>query len=118
MIVAPLPVIVLRFVILVLVHDIGMVPSFEVIPVSVLFVIIPVVVVAVVPILDADLHAGFLRPGSGQDCSWCSNGSSQDDGTDVTIHIAQMCSSRSETSRLRIPVEMTLRWWRGNVCRI
>jgi hypothetical protein len=108
--VAPIPVVALDFVILVLVHDIGVVPSSEIIPVSVLLVIIPVVVVAVVPIVDADLHAGFLRRGGGHDCSWCSNGSSQDDDTDVTIQIAQMCSSRSETCRLRIPVEMTVRW--------
>jgi hypothetical protein len=89
MAVAPLPVMVLHFVILMFVDNIGAVPTLEIFPVSAVLVIVPVVVVVMVPIVDADLHVGFLRQWSSHDYGWCSNGGSQDDGADKTIQIAQ-----------------------------
>jgi len=58
----------------------------EVTPVSVVFAVIPVVVVTVVAIINAKLH--FLRPGSGHDYDWGGNGGSQNERVDVTIDIA------------------------------
>jgi len=89
MAVAPLPVMVLHFVILMFVDNIGAVPTLEIFPVSAVLVIVPVVVVVMVPIVDADLHVGFLRQWSSHDYGWCSNGGSQNDGADKTIQIAQ-----------------------------
>ena len=86
MTVAPVPVTILFSVVLRVVFTIGLVTCHEVTPVSVVFAVIPVVVVTVVAIIDAKLH--FLRPGSGHDYDWRGNGSSQNDGIDVTIDVA------------------------------
>jgi hypothetical protein len=67
MAVAPLPVMVLDFVVLVLVDNISVVMNHKVIPVSAVFVIVPIVVVVMVPIVDADLHVGFLGLWSSHD---------------------------------------------------
>ena len=67
MAVAPLPVMVLHFVILMFVDNIGAVPTLEIFPVSAVLVIVPIVVVVMVPIVDADLHVGFLGLWSSHD---------------------------------------------------
>jgi hypothetical protein len=43
-------------------------------PVGAVFAIVPVVVVAAVMIIDPDLHARFLRPGTGHGDSRCGKG--------------------------------------------
>jgi hypothetical protein len=86
MAVAPVPVTILFPVVLPVVFTIALVTFHEVTPVSVVFAVIPVVVVTVVAIIDAKLN--FLRPGSGHDYDWCGNGGSQNDGIDVTIDVA------------------------------
>jgi hypothetical protein len=37
----------------------------QILPVSMVFAVVPVVVVTVVPIINSDLHARFLRPWAG-----------------------------------------------------
>jgi hypothetical protein len=78
-IVAVGPVTVLHFMILVFVHNIGAVLSFKVAPVSVVFAVVPLMIVVMVAIVDANLHAALLRPWRGRDDGWCSNSGSQDD---------------------------------------
>jgi hypothetical protein len=63
MAVAPVPVASLHSDILVAVFTIGSVLFHEVTPVGVVFAVIPVVVVAVVPVINSDLHT-HLRLGS------------------------------------------------------
>ena len=65
--VAPVPVIVLTFVVLFLVRAIILVPFCQISSVCVVFAVIPVVVVTVARIVDSDLNVGFLRRCSCQD---------------------------------------------------
>ena len=75
---APIPVVPLRSVVLPVVLTIPPVLCRQVAPVGAVLVVVPVVVIAVVPIIDSHLDAAFLRSGMGHDCGWCSNGSSQE----------------------------------------
>ncbi len=61
----------------------GMTPSapkitpvlcFQVVPAGAVFVIGPVMIITVVPIVDSDADAGVLRSGVGHDWGWCSHG--------------------------------------------
>lgn len=61
MFVAPIPVVSLFSGMLAVVLAIGSVPLGQVTTVSAVFVIVPIVVVAVIPIVDSDLDAGVLR---------------------------------------------------------
>jgi hypothetical protein len=61
MTVAPIPVVPLHAVVLPVVLTITPVLCCQVTPVGVLFVVVPVMVIAVVLIVDSDLHAGILR---------------------------------------------------------
>jgi uncharacterized YccA/Bax inhibitor family protein len=67
MTVAPLPVMAVDSVVLALVAPITPVLHHEVAPVGAVFAVVPVVIVAVVPIVDADLDASFLRLGAGDE---------------------------------------------------
>jgi len=67
MTVAPLPVMAVDSVVLALVATIASVLHYQVVPVGAVFTVVPVVVVAVIPIIDADLDASFLRLGAGNE---------------------------------------------------
>ena len=71
----PIPIVPLRSVMLPVVLNISPVPFYQVTPVRAVFVVIPVMVITVVPIVDSHLH---LRSGAGHDCGWRSNGRSQE----------------------------------------
>ena len=75
---APIPVVPLHPVVLPLVYTISPVLFSQVTPVGAVFVVVPVMVITVVPIVDSDLDAAVLRSGVGHDCGWRSNGSSQE----------------------------------------
>jgi hypothetical protein len=51
--------------------------SSQILPVSMVFAVVPVVVVTVVPIINSDLHARFLWPWAGDHCNRGGKGSSQ-----------------------------------------
>jgi hypothetical protein len=53
-----------------------------------IFAVIPVVIVPVVTVVNADLNAAFLRYGSCHDCNRCGEGSSQEQRTDVAVRMA------------------------------
>ncbi|HKN61239.1 MAG TPA: cyclic nucleotide-binding domain-containing protein [Candidatus Acidoferrales bacterium] len=76
MAVAPIPVVSLHGVVLVVVLTIVPVLFRQITPVGAVFMVVPVVVIAVVSIVDSDLH--FLRFGLCHDEGWSSNSSSQD----------------------------------------
>jgi hypothetical protein len=78
MAVAPIPIVFLHFVVLSVVRTIASVLCYQVAPVSVVFAVVPVVVIAVVPIVDSDLNASLLSFGFGHNHGWCNNGSGQD----------------------------------------
>src|ERR1039458_4050800 len=61
MFVAPIPVLLLRFVLLFLVFTIGLVPFRQKTSVGTVFAVVPVVIVLVVPVIDSNLNAGLLR---------------------------------------------------------
>lgn len=86
---APLPVMAVHSVTLALVLPIAPVLHYEVAPVSAVFAVVPIVVVVVVPIIDADLHASFLRLGGGGEDGWCGKGSAQEQQTEVSIDMTQ-----------------------------
>ena len=76
--VAPIPVVLLHSIVLPVVLTITPVLFCQVTPVGAVFVVVPVVVITMVPIVDSHLDAAFLRSGVGHDCGWRSNGSSQE----------------------------------------
>jgi hypothetical protein len=78
MTVAPIPIVSLHFVVLPVVRTIASVLFYQVTPVSVVFAVVPVMVIAVVPIVDSDLNAALLSFGFGHNYGWCNNGSGQD----------------------------------------
>jgi uncharacterized YccA/Bax inhibitor family protein len=78
MVVAPIPILSLRSVVLPVVLTIPPVLCRQVTPVGAVFAVVPVVVITVVPIIDPDLDPAFLRSGAGHDCGWRSNRSSQE----------------------------------------
>ena len=78
MAVAPVPVIVLLFVVLFVVRAIILVPFYQIASVGIFFPVIPVVVVMVRRVIDSDLNAGLLGRCSGYDGSACRKGSRQE----------------------------------------
>ena len=74
----PIPVVPLRPVVLPVVFNISPVPFYQVTPVGAIFVVVPIMIITVVPIVDANLHAAVLRSGAGHDCGWRSNGCGQE----------------------------------------
>ena len=75
---APIPVVPLHSVVLPVVLTITPVLCYQVASVGAVFVVVPVMVITVVPIVDSDLNAAVLRFWMSDDCGWCSNGSSQE----------------------------------------
>ena len=73
MTVAPIPVLVLMFVALFLVHAIMLVPFCQISSVRMIFAVVPVMVVTVVAVVDPDLYAGLLRFGFSDDEGRCSS---------------------------------------------
>jgi len=116
MTVPPIPVVPLRSVVLPVVLNIGPVSFCQVTPVGAIFVVVPVMVITVIPIVDSHLNGGFLRPGAGDDCSWRSNGRSQEQRTDVAIDTVHEVILQPEIPRFRTPVPMTMYPYRSNIC--
>jgi len=104
MTVAPIPIVPLHSVVLPVVLTIGPVFCRQVTPVGAVLVVVPVVVITVVPIIDSHLDAAFLRSRMSQDCGWCSNGSSQEYGTDVAIHVAHDVVLQAGDTQIQNPV--------------
>jgi hypothetical protein len=75
--VAIIPVAFLLSVVLLIVLTIVLVPFLQIASIGVVFVIVPVMIITMVPIVDSDLDPGLLRSGAGHECRWCNNGSSQ-----------------------------------------
>ena len=101
--VAPLPVVPLSSGVLPVVRAIGPVLNHVITPVGAIFAVIPVVVVAMVPIIYSQLHPGFLRLRAGQGYRWCGKGSAQKQQAEVPIDMKQDDSSHSENSRFGFP---------------
>src|SRR5271155_37285 len=78
-IVAPVPVSTLVFAVHLLVLDIVPVLFGEITAIGVVFMIVPIMVVTVIPIVDADLYARFLRFGCGNDHGWRKDHGRQDE---------------------------------------
>ena len=78
MTVAPIPVVPSRSVALPVVLTVSPVLSRQVTPISAVFAVVPVMVITVVPIVDPNLHAGFLCFGFGHNERRCSNGGGQE----------------------------------------
>jgi hypothetical protein len=78
MAVTPVPVIVLKFVVLFFIRAINLVPFCQVASVGAVFAVIPVVIVMVVRVVDSDLNTGFLWYCSGCGGAACRKGSSQE----------------------------------------
>ena len=74
---APIPVMPLHPIVLPPVLTIAPVLCREVTPISAVFTVIPIVVITMSPIVDADLDVAVLRFGAGQDGGWRSQGSNQ-----------------------------------------
>lgn len=77
MTVAPIPVVSLHSAVLSPVLAIAPMLFSQILPVSMVFAVVPVVVVTVVPIINSDLHARFLWPWAGDHCNRGGKGSSQ-----------------------------------------
>lgn len=75
---APIPVVPLHPVVLLVVLTITFVLFRQVTPVGVLFVVVPAMVIAVVPIVDSDLDPGLLSFRFSHKHSRCNNGGSQE----------------------------------------
>jgi hypothetical protein len=75
MTVAPIPIVLLHFVVLPVVLTITPVLFCQVAPVGAVLAVVPIMVVAVVPIVDSDVDLLTVRLGHNQ--CWHSNGSSE-----------------------------------------
>ena len=82
---APVPVMLLMFVLLFVVRAIILVPFGQVASVGVFFAVIPVVIIPVVSIVDSELNTCFLRCCSSYDGATCRKGSGQEQRSDVTV---------------------------------
>jgi hypothetical protein len=89
MTVTPAPVLPLSSGVLPVVRTIGPVLNHVITPVGAIFAVVPVVVVTMVPIIDTDLHAGFLRLWAGLGYRWCGKGSAQKQQAEVSIDMKQ-----------------------------
>ena len=78
MTVAPIPIVSLHSVVLPLVRAITPVPFHKVTSVGAVFAVVPVMVIAVVPIVDSHLDAGLLSFGFAPNKGRCSNGSNRE----------------------------------------
>ena len=87
--VAPTPVVALSSGVLPVVLAIGSVLNHVITPVGAIFAVVPVVVVPVVPIVDPQLHSGFLRLRAGHGYRWCGKGSAQKQQAEVSIDMKQ-----------------------------
>jgi hypothetical protein len=118
MTVAPIPVVPLHSIVLPVVLAITPVLCYQVTSVGAVFVVVPVMVITVVPIVDSDLDATVLRSWVSDDGGWCSNGISQAQQTDVTTYIAYDVVSQPEKPRVRTPGTMTMYLSRRDVCSV
>jgi len=117
--VAPTPVFPLCSGVLPVVPTIGPALNHVITPVGAIFAVVPVVVVAVVPIVDPDdLHAGFLRLRAGHGYRWGGKSSAQKQQAEVSIEIRQDVFLPSEVSRFKLPVVLTMHFWPPDVCFI
>jgi len=116
---APVPIVPLNAIVLSLVLTISPMPCCEVTPVGAIFTIIPIMVVTMVPIIDADLDVAVLRFRAGHD-GGPSQGGNQQQRTDKTIQKTHEHDIflHPEVLRLRITVGMTMRRYCRNVCSI
>jgi hypothetical protein len=78
MTVAPIPIVSLHSVVLPVVRAITPVLFYEVTSVGAVFAVVPVMIIAVVPIVDSHLDAGLLSSGFSHNQGWCNDGSSQE----------------------------------------
>jgi hypothetical protein len=78
MTVAPLPVMAVDSIVLALIGPIAPMLHHKVVPVSAVFVVVPIMVVAVVAIINADLDASFLRLGASDEGGGCGKSSAQE----------------------------------------
>ena len=108
MIVAPTPVLPLRSGVLPVIPTIGSALYHKVTPVGVIFAVVPIVVVTAVPIVDPHLHAGFLGFWAGPSYCWCGKSCAQSKKLKYRLILRKVYSSRSETSRFRFPVVLTM----------
>jgi len=82
---APVPVVPLNAIVLSLVFTIAPVLCREVTPVGAIFTVIPIMVIPMVTIIDADLNVAVLRFRDGHDGGWHSQGDNQQQQTNKTI---------------------------------
>jgi hypothetical protein len=61
-----------------LVHNIRPVLFYQITPIGPVFAVVPVMIIAVVPIVDSDLYVGLLSSGFNYDQGWCHNGGGQE----------------------------------------
>lgn len=115
---APVPVVPLDAIMLSLVLTIAPVPCREITPVGAIFAVIPIVIIPMVPIIDADLDVAVLRFRAGHDGGWRSQGGNQQQRTNKTIKKMHDMFLHTEVLRLRITVSVTMRPYRRNVCSI
>ena len=101
--VAPTPVVALSSGVLPVVLAVGSVLNHVITPVGAIFAIVPVVVVAVVPIVDPQLHSGFLRLRAGHGHRWCGKGSAQKQQAEVSIDLKQDVFLPFRELQIRIP---------------
>ena len=101
--VTPTPVVALSSGVLPVVRAIRPVLNHVITPVGAIFAIVPVVVVAMVPIIDPQLHPGFLRLRAGQGYRWCGKGSAQKQQAEVSIDMKQDVFLPFRELQIRIP---------------
>jgi hypothetical protein len=78
MTVAPIPVVPLHVMVLPVVFTVIPVLYDQVMSVSAVLAIVPVVIMMVALVVDSDLDAGLLSAGFSHDKGWCNNSSGQD----------------------------------------
>jgi hypothetical protein len=103
MTVAPTPVVALSSGVLPVVRAIGPVLNHVITPVGAIFAVVPVVVVTAVPIIDPDLHPGFLRLRAGHGYRWYGKGSAQKQQAEVSIDMKQDVFLPFRELQIRIP---------------
>ena len=97
---APAPVVVLCSAWLIGIHAISLMVFVQVATVCAVFMIIPVVIVLMVPVVDSDLDTGILGLRGGHDCHRCCEKYCQQYGVDVTmcvVHVDVLQGPRFKT---------------------
>ncbi len=74
---APMPIVALHATVLPLVLAIAAVLCHEVTPVGAVFAVIPIMVVAIIPVINSNLDTAVLWLGVGHDDSWSGEGGDQ-----------------------------------------